>query len=325
MNRREIITLLGGAGISWPLAARAQQMPVIGMLVTAPAIIEEKRMAAYRRGLGESGYVEGQNVVIDYFQADNQYERLPILAADLVRRRVSVIVTPNSESAALAATAATGTIPIVFSVTDDPVRVGLVASLARPGSNATGVNFFSTELGPKRLGLLREILPAVATVAVLVNPTNPTSEIGLQQVQAAARASGLKLRILSADDSRQIDAAFEDIARERPDGFMLINDPLFTSRRIQIIILAARHSLPAIYSTRDYPEAGGLMSYAASMAEVYGQLGVYTGRILKGAKPAELPVVQSTKFELVINTQTAKSLGISIPETMLAQADEVIE
>jgi putative ABC transport system substrate-binding protein len=282
-------------------------------------------MAAYRRGLGESGYVEGQNVVIDYFQADNQYERLPILAADLVRRRVSVIVTPNSESAALAATAATGTIPIVFSVTDDPVRVGLVASLARPGSNATGVNFFSTELGPKRLGLLREILPAVATVAVLVNPTNPTSEIGLQQVQAAARASGLKLRILSADDSRQIDAAFEDIARERPDGFMLINDPLFTSRRIQIIILAARHSLPAIYSTRDYPEAGGLMSYAASMAEVYGQLGVYTGRILKGAKPAELPVVQSTKFELVINTQTAKSLGISIPETMLAQADEVIE
>jgi putative ABC transport system substrate-binding protein len=282
-------------------------------------------MAAYRRGLSESGYVEGRNVVIEYLRADNQYERLPILAADLVRRGVSVIVTPGSESAALAAKAATRTIPIVFSATDDPVKLGLVASLARPGSNATGFNLFSTELGPKRLGLLREIVPAAVTVAVLVNPTNPTSEFGLQQVQAAAHAIGLKLRILSAGDNRQIDAAFENLASERPDGFMLINDPLFTSRRVQIIILAARYSLPAIYSTRDYPEAGGLMSYAASMAEVYGQLGVYTGHILNGAKPAELPVVQSTKFELVINIQTAKSLRISIPETMLARADEVIE
>jgi putative ABC transport system substrate-binding protein len=327
MKRRQFITLLGGAAAAWPLAARAQQpsMPVIGMLVMAPAMIEEKRMAAFRAGLSEGGYAEGRNVLIEYFRGDNQYERLPGLAADLVRRQVNVIVVPGSESGAMAARAATQTLPIIFSVTEDPVKLGLVASFARPGSNATGVYLFSSELGPKRLGLLREIMPGAARIAVLANPSNPISEIGLQHVEEAARTIGFELRVLKAADSRQIDAAFEDIARERPDGLMFINDPLFTSRRTQIVILAARHSLPAIYGTRDFPEAGGLMSYAASMAEVYAQLGVYTGQALKGAKPANLPVVQSTKFELVINLQTARSLGVSIPGAILARADEVIE
>jgi putative ABC transport system substrate-binding protein len=326
MNRRDFITLLGGAA-AWPMAARAQQqsMPVIGVLVIAPAMVEEKRMASFRRGLRESGYAEGQNVLIEYFHANNQYERLPGLAADLIRRQANVIVTPGSESAAAAARTATKTLPIIFSVTEDPVKVGLVASLARPGNNATGVYLFSSELGPKRLGLLREIMPGAARIAVLANPNNPISEIGLQQVEEAARTIGLQLRVLNAADSRQIDAAFEIIAREHPDGLMLINDPLFTSRRTQIVILAARNSIPAIYTTRDYPEAGGLMSYATSMAEVYAQLGAYTGRVLKGANPADLPVVQSSKFELVINLQTARSLGISIPGTILARADEVIE
>jgi putative ABC transport system substrate-binding protein len=328
VKRRDFITLVGGAAASWPFAVHAQQperMRRVGVLVTAPALVEEKRMASFRQGLGESGYIEGQNVLIEYLHADNQYERLPALAADLVRRQVNVIVTPNSESAAMAARTVTTTKPIIFSVTEDPVKIGLVASLARPDGNVTGVYFFSSELGPKRLGLLSEIVPGATRFAVLANPSNPISKLGLQQIRAAARATGLELRVLNAADSHQIDLAFKELARERPDGLMFVNDPLFTSRRTQVVILAARYSIPAIYTTRDYPEVGGLMSYAANMAEVYTQLGVYTGLVLKGSKPADLPVVQSTKFELVINLQTAKSLDLEVPPTLLARADEVIE
>jgi putative tryptophan/tyrosine transport system substrate-binding protein len=326
IGRRELFATLGGAAV-WPFAARGQQpaLPIIGILVAAPALVEEKRMVSFRRGLSENGYIEGRNVIFEYFHANNQYERMPVLAADLVRRQVNVIVTPNSESSAMAAKAATRTIPIIFSVTEDPIKIGLVESLARPDGNVTGVYFFSSELGPKRLGLLREIVPSATRFAVLVNPNNPISMLGLRQIQVAARTSGLELLVCNATDIHQIDLAFEDLARERPDGVMLVNDPLFTSHRTQLIALAARYSLPAVYTTRDYPEVGGLMSYAASMAEVYAQLGRYTGQVLQGAKPTALPVVQSTKFELVINVQTAKSLGLEVSPSLLARADEVIE
>jgi putative ABC transport system substrate-binding protein len=325
VGRREFITLLGSASAVWPLAARAQQMPVIGVLGAAPALIEEKRMLPFHRGLSEIGYTEGQNVAVSYLRAEGQYDRLAMLAADFVRRQVSVIVTPNSVAGALAAKAATTTIPIVFSVTADPVRLGLVSSLARPEGNLTGVNFFITDLGAKRLGLLHELVPGAAIVAVLANPANPVTDLGLQDVQAAARAIGLKIRILNASNVGEIDAAFGTLARERPDAFMVINDPLFTSRRTQIVLLATRHAVPAIYSSRDYAEAGGLMSYSTNFSEVYYQIGVYTGRILKGAKPADLPVAQSTKFELVINLQAARALSLEVPPMLLARADEVIE
>jgi putative ABC transport system substrate-binding protein len=327
MRRREFIGLVGGAAAIWPLAARGQQpaLPIIGILVAAPALVEEKRMASFRRGLSENGYVEGRNVQLEYFHANNQYELLAILAADLVRRQVNVIIAPNSESAATAARAATRNIPIIFSVTEDPIKIGLVESLARPDGNATGVYFFSSELGPKRLGLLRELVPAASHFAVLVNPNNPISALGLQKIQAAAQTNELKLAVFNATDIHQIDLAFEDLARERPGGIMFVNDPLFTSHRTRIVTLAARHSLPAVYTTRDYPESGGLMSYATSQVEVYTQLGSYAGQVLKGTKPTALPVVQSTKFELVINVQTAKSLGLEVPPSLLARADEVIE
>jgi putative ABC transport system substrate-binding protein len=327
VRRRDFITLLGSAAAAWPLAARAQQpgIQVIGILSAAQAMIGEKRMGAFRQGLSETGYTEGQNVAIVYLQADGQFDRLPALAADLVRRRVSVIVAPNSSAAAIAAHDATKVIPIIFGVLSDPDKLGLVASLAQPAGNATGVNNFSSELGAKRLGLLHELLPNASVVAALFNPATAANKATLKDVQAAAETFGQRVRVANASTSSEIETAFEALARERPDALILINDPLFSSQIVQIVSLAGRHKLPAIYTTREYTEAGGLMSYATSLADVYRQMGVYTGRILKGAKPADLPVVQPTRFELVINLKTAKTLGLTVPPSLLAIADDVIE
>jgi len=276
--------------------------------------------------LKETGHVEGENVAIEYRWADGQYDRLPALAGELVRRQVTVIASAEGPVSAFAAKAATTTIPIVFAVADDPVRLGLVASLARPGGNLTGINFVSTELVAKRLELLRELMPGVARVAVIVNPADTTNtETMLRDVEPAARALGWEIRILKADTSGAIDAAFATLARERPDALFVGSSPFFTSRRIQLVQLAARHALPATYVGRQYAEVGGLMSYGANLNEAWRQLGLYTGRVLKGAKPADLPVVQASKFELVINHQTARMLGLTVPPTLLATADEVIE
>jgi putative ABC transport system substrate-binding protein len=327
MRRRDFITLIGGAAAAWPLSARAQQgaMPVIGILSAFPAATAEKRMAAFRKGLGESGYVESQNVLIMYLQADGQYDSLPALAADFVRRHVSVIVSPQSSVAAIAARDATKVIPIVFSVPADPVMLGLVASLNRPGGNATGVHTFSSGLAAKRLGLLRELLPHSKVVAVLFNPATPANNTALRELQAAASAIGQKLRVVNASSNQEIDMAFEALVGERPDALLVVNDLLFSSRLIQIVMLAARHAIPVIYTSREYVDAGGLMSYGTSFSEVYRQIGIYTGRTLKGVKPADMPVVRPTKFELVINLQTAKTLGLMVPPMLLAAADEVIE
>jgi len=328
MKRREFVTLLGGAAAAaWPLAVRAQQavMPVIGVLAAAAVLIEQRRILAFRQGLADTGYIEGQNVRIEYLRAEGRYDDLSAMAADLVRRQVSVIVTPNSLAATRAATAATTAIPIVFSVTDDPVRLGLVASLNRPGGNATGVNFFLTQLGAKRLGLLRDLIPGATTVAALVNPTNPITAAGLKDVQTAARALGMQIRVMEASGGSEIDRAFDSLARERPDALLNVNDPMLSSYRGQIASLAARHAIPAIYSNREFAEAGGLMTYGTNLSDVYRQVGIYTGQILKGAKPADLPIVQSTKFEFVINLKTAKTLGLSLPSGLLSIADEVIE
>jgi putative ABC transport system substrate-binding protein len=326
MKRRTFISLLGGAAAAWPVTARGQQqaMPIIGFLnPTSPDTVAD-RLRGFHQGLKEAGYVEGGNVAIEYRWADGQYDRLPTLAAELVRRQVAVIVATQGGSAMLAVKATT-TIPIVFLVGDDPVRLGLVASLARPGGNLTGVNFFTGELGAKRLELLRALVPAAARLAVLVNPANPANESTLKDVVPAARAIGLKIQVLNASSSREISAAFATLVADRPDALFVGGDALFTSRRVQLATLAARHAIPAIYAARDFADVGGLMSYGSNLTDAFRQVGVYTGRILKGAKPADLPVVQSSKFELVINAETARILGLAVPPILLALADEVIE
>jgi putative ABC transport system substrate-binding protein len=327
MKRRAFITLLGGAA-TWPLGARAQQaaMPVIGFLDTRSPDALTDRLRGFRQGLKDTGYVEGENVAIEYRWAENQFDRLPVLAAELVRRQVAVIVTSGGANAASAAKAATTTIPIVFSVVEDPVKLALVASLARPGGNLTGINFLSGELTAKRLELLRALVPATTRVVVLVNPANArNTETTLRDMEPAARAMGLQIQVLNASTSREIDTVFATIARERPDALFVGGDAFFSARRVQLALLAGRHGVPAIYSDREYAEAGGLMSYGSNIVDVYRQIGIYAGRILKGAKPADLPVVQSSKFELVFNAQTARMLGLTVPPTLIATADEVIE
>jgi len=328
LKRREFVTLLGGAAAAWPLAAHAQQaaMPVVGLLDQRSPEELADRLRGFHQGLKDAGFVEGQNAAIDYRWAENRMDRLPELAAELVRRRVNVIAVTGGIPSAFAAKAATTTIPVVFLVSDDPVRLGLVARLARPGGNLTGINFFTAELTAKRLELLRELVPAATRVAVLVNPANAANtETTLREVEPAARAIGLQIQVLNAGTIREINAAFATFARERPDVLFVGIDPFFNSRRIQLVNLATRHALPASFPARDFAEAGGLMSYGANIADAWRQVGSYAGRILKGAKPADLPVVQSSKFELVINAQTATMLGLAVPPQLLARADEVIE
>jgi putative tryptophan/tyrosine transport system substrate-binding protein len=325
VRRREFITLLGGAAAVWPRAVGAQQpaMPVIGLLDQRSPDALADRLRGFRQGLKDAGFVEGQNAAIEYRWAENQVDRLPALAADLVRRQVAVIVAPAGLAPALAAKAATKTIPIVFVIADDPVRLGLVASLARPGGNLTGINFLSGELTAKRLELLRELMPSATRMAVLVNPAN--AENPEREVETAARSIGLQIQTLNASTIREINAAFATFVRERPDAVFVGLDPFFNSRRIQLVQLAARYAIPASYPARDFAEAGGLMSYGADITDAWRQAGSYAGRILKGAKPADLPVVQSSKFELVFNVQTATMLGLTVPDKLLVAADEVIE
>jgi ABC-type uncharacterized transport system substrate-binding protein len=326
VRRREFIALLGGA-TALPFAARAQPaMPVIGFLGATSPDVNANRLRVFRQGLKDTGYVEGENVTIEYRWAENQMDRLPVLAAELIHRPVAVIVTIGNTPLALAAKAATTTIPIVFAVGEDPVRLGLVASLARPGGNLTGINFFNAELAAKRLGLLRELVPTAKRVAVLVNPTDAMrTETTVRDVQSAARAMELEIRLLNAATSREIDTAYATFVNERPDALFVDGDAFFNSRRVQLVHLATRHAVPAAYGGRDYPEIGGLMSYGTNVTDVFHQAGMYVGRILKGTKPADLPVVQSSKFELVINAQTARMLGLDVPPMLLARADEVIE
>jgi putative tryptophan/tyrosine transport system substrate-binding protein len=328
IGRRELLAALGGAVAAWPFAARAQQsaIPTVGFLNTGTRDALAERLGGFRQGLKDIGYVEGENVAIEYRYADNQLDRLPGLATDLVRRQVTVIAATGGPTSAFAAKAATTTLPIVFVVGDDPVRLGLVDSLARPGRNLTGINFFIVELAAKRLELLRELVPKADRVAVLVDPTNATTaESTLRDVEGAARAVGLQTQVFNVTTSHEIDAAFATLMRERIDMLFVPAGAFFADRRVQLVLLATRHAIPAIYPFRGFAEAGGLMSYGASLTDAYRQLGVYAARILKGAKPAELPVVQSTKFELVINAQAARVLGLTVPPTLLARADEVIE
>jgi putative tryptophan/tyrosine transport system substrate-binding protein len=326
VRRREFIAGLGAA--AWPLVARAQQlgMPVVGFVNGGSANDLASYATAFRKGLGESGYVEGQNVTVEYHWLDGQLDRQPALMADLVRRHVAVIATPANTSGAIAAKAATATIPIVFAVGDDPVKLNLVASLARPGSNATGTNIFNTEMVAKRLGLLHQLVRKAVRVALLNDPANTSvAETTLRDVQEAARTIGLQIQVLNATTSREIDAAFATLERERPDALFVAPDQFFFSRRVQLATLAARARIPASYSLRDYVAAGGLMSYGTDIADAYRQVGVYTGNILKGAKPADLPVLQPTSFVFAINLQTARLLGIDVPPSLVAIADEVIE
>jgi putative ABC transport system substrate-binding protein len=327
MRRREFIMLLGGAAAAWPLVARAQQaaLPVVGFIRDGSADANARYAAAFLKGLNETGYVEGQNVTVEYHWLEGQYDRLPALMADLVRRQVAVIATPGT-TPTLAAKAATAKIPIVFGVGEDPVKLGLVASLARPGGNATGINFFANEVVAKRLRLLHELVPKIVRVAVLVNPGNASvAATTMRDVQEAGPTIGLKTQIFNATTIGEINAAFDTFARERPDALLVAADALFVSRAAQFIILTARDRIPAIYPIRDFVPAGGLMSYGTDFPDVFHQVGVYTGKILKGAKPADLPTLQSTRFEFVINVQTARALGIEVPSGLLAIADEVIE
>jgi putative tryptophan/tyrosine transport system substrate-binding protein len=328
MRRRDVITLLGGAA-TWPLVARAQQaaMPVIGYIGFGALENSVLYLAAFRRGLGETGFVEAQNVAIEYRWLEGRYDRMPEVTAELIRSAVVVIATPGTPpSAVRAAMGVTATIPIVFGVGDDPVKWGIVAGLGQPNSNATGINFFVSEVVAKRLELMRDLVPGIARIAVLLNSADPArSESTLNDVQAAARTLALRTQVLNASTSREIEAAFAALARERPDALFVGPDGFFNSRRVQLAMLAARHAIPSIFAVREYAEAGGLMSYGTSLADMHRQVGVYTGRILKGAKPADLPVVQSIKFELVINAATARMLGLAVPDKLLALADEVIE
>ena len=326
MRRRDFITLLGGAAVSWPLAAHAQQpaMPTIGFLNGASPEGYAPYATAFRQGLKETGYVDGQNMTIEYRWAEGRYEQLPTQAANLVRRQVSVIAA-TSTPAILVAKAATSTIPIVFTTGADPVKLGFVASLNRPGGNVTGVSFFTADLVSKQAGLLHELIPAATHVGLLVNPNYPATDAMTRDTMAAASAIGFQIEIMQASDSRQIEAVFGGLVRNRADALLVGSDTFFVSRRLQIATLAARHAIPAIYPIRDFAEAGGLMSYGTSQTEAYRQAGIYTGKILKGAKPADLPVMQSTKFEFVINLPTARAIGLEVPPTLLARADEVIE
>jgi putative tryptophan/tyrosine transport system substrate-binding protein len=321
VKRRTFIAVLGGAVAAWPVVARGQQpaVPVVGYLDAGTADASAVIVAAFRKGLGETGYVEGQSAMVEYHWLDGRFDSLPALAADLVHRRVAVIVA-SGLSAAVAAKAATMTIPIVFAVGTDPVALGLVASLNHPGGNATGINFFGGEVVAKRLGLLHELVPKAVRVAVLNN-----FQTELQDVHEAARVIGLQIHVLNASTSREIDVAFATLAGERPDALFVAPSSFFRSRRVQLAILAARERIPAAYVDRDTVAAGGLMSYGTDIVDMYRQVGVYTGNILKGTKPADLPVVQSTKFKFVINLQTARTLGIEVPPTLLAITDEVIE
>ena len=326
MKRREFITLLGGTAAAWPLAARAQQpaMPVIGFLNATSPDGYADRLRGFRQGLKDTGYVEGENVAVEYRWAEDQIDRLPALAADLARRNVAVLAA-TSTSPALTAKAATATIPIVFMVAEDPVRLGLVTSLARPGGNATGINFYTGELTAKRLELLRELVPGAARVAVLINSANVSTETTLRDVESAARVMGLQMQVVRAGTRQEIDAAFKVFVRERPDALFVGLDPFLNSRRVQLAQLATLHRIPAAYSARDIAEVGGLMSYGTNITDAFRQVGIYAGRILKGAKPADLPVAQASKFELVINAHTARMLGLTVPDKLLAIADEVIE
>ena len=327
MRRREFITLLGGAA-AWPLAARAQQAtpPTIGFISLGSQEGATDFITAFRKGLNEAGFIEGQNVRVEYHWLDGQFDRLPSLMADLVHRQVAVIATPGGAYASQVAKAATTTIPIVFGVGEDPVKLGLVANLARPDGNATGSNFFASEIDAKRLGLLHELVPKAIRIAVLVNPTNVSAAgATLRDVPEAARALGLQIQVLNASTSREIDSTFDALVRDRADALFVGGDVFFDSRHVQFATLTARDRLPASYFSREYVEVGGLMSYGANIADSFHQVGLYTGQILKGAKPADLPVSQSTKFEFVINLQTARALGIEVPPAVLSIADEVIE
>jgi putative tryptophan/tyrosine transport system substrate-binding protein len=328
MQRREFLTLLGGAAAAWPHEVQAQQpqMAVVGLVNGGSMEASGALLGAFRKGLNATGYVEGQNVIVEYHFVENRYEELPSLMADLVRRRVSVIVAPSTAVAALAAKAATASIPIVFGVGNDPVKLGLVNSLARPGGNATGINYFNFEVVAKRLGLLHELVPTAVRVAVLINPANsPTAEATLRDIPEAARALGLQIQVLKASTIPEIEAAFTAAVAGRTEALFVAPDTYLSSRRVQLTTLATRHAIPAAYSNPEPVRVGGLMSYSADTQNLFYPVGEYTGRILKGAKPSDLPVIQATKFDFAINLTTARALGLTVPPTLLAIADEVVE